>query len=184
MGLITEARAAKAEFTREDLLEVSARGHELGCHSHSHLDLMTARTRRMNADLDQNVAAFSALVPGTRLSHFAYPYGRLRPSQKAKLQTRFASMRSIFPGLHRGQVDLNLLKGNKLYSGGGHVERALRLMDQLADSGGWLILYSHDVSDHPTEFGVTPGDLERLLRASVKAGAEILPVGAVVSSLQ
>ena len=92
-------------------------------------------------------------------------------------------MRSIFPGLHRGHVDLNLLKGNKLYSSAGHIERALRLVDQLGEGGGWLIFYSHDVSDHPTEHGVTPRDLERLLQASASVGAEILPVGAVVSSL-
>lgn len=183
MGLITDETSAEAAFTREDLLQVSARGHELGCHSYSHLDLMTARTRRIHEDLDLNAAAFSALVPGKPLAHFAYPYGRLRPSQKAKLGQRFQSMRSIFPGLHRDRVDLNLLKGNKLYSSGGHIDRALRLVDQLAESGGWLILYSHDVSDHPTEFGVTPRDLERLLHASASAGAEVLPVGAVVSSL-
>ncbi len=183
MGLMTEQTSAKDAFTREDLLKVSAGGHELGCHSHSHLDLMTSRMQTIDEDLDRNQASFAGLQPGRPLSHFAYPYGRLRPSLKARLGERFASMRSIFPGLHRDRVDLNLLKGNKLYSSGGHVDQALRLIDQVAQGGGWLILYSHDVSDRPTGFGVTPRDLERVLRASAAAGAEVLPIGAVVATL-
>ena len=179
MGLI----GGEDSFTRDDLLRLSARGHEVGCHSYSHLDLLTARTRTIETDLALNAAAWASLAPGKPLRHFAYPYGRLRPSQKARLGQRFLSMRSIFPGLHRDRVDLNLLHGNKLYSEGGHVDRALRLIDQLAGGGGWLILFTHDVSDHPTRFGVTPRDLERVLRASASAGAELLPVGAAVASL-
>jgi len=180
MGLMT---ANGPGFTREDLQHVSDHGHELGCHSHSHLDLMTASRRTVEGDLDQNAQAFEAALPGKQLAHFAYPYGRLRPEQKAQLAGRFASMRSIFPGLHRGKVDLSLLKGNKLYSRGKHLDRALRLLDTLAGNGGWLILYSHDVSESPTEFGVTPKDLERLLRVTASVGAEIAPVGTVVASL-
>lgn len=181
MGLMT---GNGPEFTREDLQHVSDHGHELGCHSHSHLDLMTAPRRAVEKDLDANAAAFEAALPGKSLAHFAYPYGRLRPEQKAQLAGRFASMRSIFPGLHRGKVDLSLLKGNKLYSRGKHLDRALQLIDRLAGKGGWLILYAHDVSENPTEFGVTPKDLERILRVTASIGAEISTVGAVVSSLQ
>ena len=183
MGLMTGTASAETAFTRDDLLQLNAQGHELGCHTYSHLDLLTAGTRRIQHDIDRNAAAFTGVLPDKQFAHFAYPYGRLRPSHKAELGRRFHSMRSIFPGLHRDRVDLNLLKGNKLYSAGGHIDRALRLVDQLAEHGGWLILYTHDVSDHPTEHGVTPRDLERLLRASASAGAEILPVGTVVASL-
>jgi len=75
------------------------------------------------------------------------PHDDARPPRRGGSGPERGRLRRAGPGLHRGPVDLNLLRGNKVYSGGTHPVRALRLIDQLARSDGELILYSHDVGE-------------------------------------
>ena len=45
-----------------------------------------------------------------------------------------------------------------------------------AAGGGWLIFFSHDVSDDPSPYGCTPVMLEHALATLAAAGIAALPV--------
>ncbi len=52
----------------------------------------------------------------------------------------------------------------------GEAARQTRWIDDLNADPGWLVFYTHDVSDTPTEFGCKPETFERLVSHAVKAG--------------
>src|SRR5437667_298185 len=59
-----------------DLDEIRAlhqRGHELGCHTYSHLDCSRVTAPQIVDDLRRNADAFAASLDGFAPSNFAYP---------------------------------------------------------------------------------------------------------------
>jgi peptidoglycan/xylan/chitin deacetylase (PgdA/CDA1 family) len=171
--------AGACGFSGDDLTRVVEGGHELGCHTYSHLDCLPAADALLLADIERNAKEAGALVGAAPLRHFAYPFGRIHPQQKALLAKRFATQRSIFPGVHRGTVDLRLLRANKLYSAGPFVDRALSAVDRVAQRGGWVVFFTHDVSRRPSAYGVTPYDLAHVVERAARAGLTIAPVGEI-----
>jgi hypothetical protein len=56
-------------------------------------------------------------------------------------------------------------------------EKAIEIaIHRVLHSHGWLILYTHDVSDSPTRFGSTPKMLDWALGRVAAARIEMLPV--------
>src|ERR1700724_103861 len=95
----------------------------------------------------------------------------------------YASARTITWGVNRCNVDLALLKSVPIYSRGGAPRLALYL-DELQSCSGWLIFYTHDVSERPSPYGCTPSKLKSVIRRAREMGASVLPVGAVVDKLR
>ena len=159
---------------------LAERGHEIACHTYSHLDCGQASTSDMQADLDRNAEIFADA--GIRADSFAYPYGDVSPAAKALMQVRFGSLRALHPGLIQAGVDLNQLPAVGIEGASGEttargwLERALR-------QKAWLILYTHDVRADASDWGCTPQALERLLAQARAGGADILPVNAAIRSL-
>ena len=174
---------ASMSLTRpDDVVRIVERGHELGCHTYSHLDCYGATDTELEADLDVNAAAIVRVLgddAAGALRHFAYPFGRLRHRQRPMLARRFVTQRSIFPGGHRREVDLGLVRANRLYASARLLWRARRLVDQVARHGGWVVFFTHDVSEHPTRFGARPRDLAALVERALRAGLTVASVGAV-----
>ncbi len=171
-------------FSPEQLERLYDAGHEIGCHTHRHMDCFAADDARVLDDVVRNAEAMERVLPGARPRQFAFPYGRFRPSHKALLGHRFDSLRSIFPGVHRDEADLHMLLANKLFSADGSADRALSLIHNVAERGGWLVLFTHDVSDAPTPYGVRPAELDCAVARAVDLGLDVLPVGEVVRRLQ
>jgi len=57
-------------------------------------------------------------------------------------------------------------------------------VDKLKTSPSWLILFTHDVRENPSEFGCTHSDFMKIVKAVENSGAEVLPVADVLSKLQ
>ncbi len=171
-------------FAPAHLERLVSAGHEIGCHTHQHLDCFKADDASVLEDVVRNSEEMRNVLPGVELRQFAFPYGRFRPSHKALLGRRFDSLRSIFPGVHRSTVDLHMLRANKLLSEGGFADQALSLIHEVADRGGWVVFFTHDVSDTPTPFGTRPVDLARAVTRALDLGLEVLPVGEVVRRMR
>ena len=79
-------------------------------------------------------------------------------------------------------IDLGLLRSIPLYSrlGREYLNSYFKKLDVL---GGWIILYTHDVSEKPSAFGTTPEDLQWALQLSLQMGADIQPIEVVVDRL-
>ncbi len=183
MSKLTASPAEGEGFSADDLVALAREAQELGCHTHAHLDCFLASDRQIVDDVNRNADAVARVLPDVPLRQFAFPYGRLRPAHKALLGARFQSLRSIFPGVHRGRADLHLLRANKIFSSGGFVDRAVELVDDVAARGGWVVFFTHDVSDRPSPYGVTPSDLARVVSRARHHTLRMLPVGEVIARL-
>ncbi|MEJ0064146.1 MAG: polysaccharide deacetylase family protein [Caulobacteraceae bacterium] len=149
-------------------------GHEVGCHTYSHLDCGQASARDAVEDVARNAETLTAWgLP--RPTTFAYPYGDVAPATKRALAGRFDLMRALHQGLITAGADLNQAPSVGVEGPDGEA-LALRWLDRLAERPAWLILTTHDVADQPSEWGCTPSTLERLLDAALADGIEVVTV--------
>lgn len=159
---------------REEVLAVQAAGHEVACHTFSHLDCGVAGRARIEADVARNHAAFAAWGAGEAAS-FAYPYGDVSPAAKRVLGGRYAVLRALNHGLIESGTDLNQAPAVGIE--GPHGEAvALAWLQRAVRRRAWLILYTHDVAETPSGWGCTPGALARLAAAARAAGCDIVTV--------
>ena len=89
---------------------------------------------------------------------------------------RFSSVRGVHPGVNVGAVDLAQLNAVSLETrlwDKGVIQAAI---DRVLHDKGWLVLYTHDVSDDPSPYGSTPEMLDWALGRVAAADIEVLPM--------
>lgn len=160
LGLIGQESTRGPIADESSIQKLAASGHEIGCHTLQHLDLSRANPRTLSIDLHANRARAADL--GLCLRNFAYPYGRTSALSKAQISAAFSTARTTAAGMIRGRFDGAAIPAMSLDADTNYSE-LLRRLDNVDSLGGWLIFYSHDVSDAPSRWGVTPAQLERLL---------------------
>jgi peptidoglycan/xylan/chitin deacetylase (PgdA/CDA1 family) len=140
-----------------DLLQVmSARGHEIGCHTYSHAAVAGISPNELATDTERNHSFLTSISDRIAVRNFAYPYGDLSFRTKRYLEGRFDSCRSLIPGVNSGTIDLGALKTWALENASIDRGRILDLVAQTAKTRSWLIFNSHDVEEQPSRFGVSP----------------------------
>jgi peptidoglycan/xylan/chitin deacetylase (PgdA/CDA1 family) len=156
------------------VMRAARAGHEIACHTYSHLDCGQADQRTIEADVDRNTAALSAwgAAPATT---FAYPYGDVSLAAKKALGSRYDVLRGLHHGLIEVGTDLNQAPAVGIEGPDGEAV-AHAWIDRAAARRGWLILYTHDVVEPPSPFGCTPAALQRLIEHALAAEAEVVTV--------
>jgi peptidoglycan/xylan/chitin deacetylase (PgdA/CDA1 family) len=158
----------------EDALRLSKAGHEIGCHTFSHLDCGQAGGAQVSAEIDRNTAALKAWgLPPAR--SFAYPYGDVSGPAKRALSDRFSSLRALHHGVMTKGGDLNQMPAVGIEGVDGEAA-ALHWLAQAQAQTAWLILYTHDVADDASKWGCTPGALERLTAKAMTDGFDVVTV--------
>ncbi len=176
-GLAGGVNMDRDQFEVKHLQALHAAGHEVGCHTFGHTSALRMDAEALRLSLDANAAWVAERLGGYRMSTFAWPFGDATLGGKRVVRERFVLGRGVRDGVNAGVEDRALIKSIGLE------RRRLpgydldRLMADTAASKGWLTAYGHDVSDRPTDYGCTPDDLDRVLRAAKLAGLEILPLG-------
>ena len=160
--------------TREETMALQAAGHELACHTFSHLDCGLASQAAIKADVARNHAAL-ADWGAAALTNFAYPYGDVSRAAKAALGGRYRVLRALNHGLIEDGTDLNQAPSIGIEGADGEAV-ARRWLERAIQRKAWLILYTHDVSDAPTAWGCTPGALARLANTALAAGCDVVTV--------
>ena len=155
------------------VIDLHARGHEIGCHSHSH-----GRADRMNgaviqADILRNRALLKGIEPGLPLENFAYPFGLGTLAWKLRLKKHFRSSRSVRPDLNHGATDAQYLNALPLIDRQMDTGRIDRAYEAAARKKAWIIFYSHDVAERPSDYGCRPGLLRYALRAAERFGLKV-----------
>jgi peptidoglycan/xylan/chitin deacetylase (PgdA/CDA1 family) len=166
----------KSMIAARALAAIAASGHEIGSHTFNHKRLPGLSEREILAEFDANEAFVKAILPAYDLATFAYPYGSVSLGAKRLASRRFAACRGVRPGINAGTVDLGLLAGVCLED---HVLRRRSVSAWIREAvalKGWLIFLTHEVSDTPSPYGVTPRLLEEVVRTAIDAGCEVLPV--------
>ena len=163
-------------YDETDLKALSAAGHEIACHGFSHQPIPALTTDELAADADRNREFLKPFLNGKAPLSYAFPFGRVSPRTKHFYAPRFASLRGVHPGINSGRVDLAQLNTISLETRCWNemaiqsaIRRALRYH-------GWLIFYTHDVSDAPSAYGSTPAMLDWALSRLAEARIPVLPV--------
>jgi hypothetical protein len=130
----------------------------------------------LDRELEANRAFFAKLNPRVRLDNFAYPYGSVGLRQKRAVQGRFLSCRSVREGINTGRIDLGFLKAVRLYDREITPAGVDELIARTMRLNGWLVFYTHDVADPPSDQGSSPGLLDHAVRSAKAAGCLCLSV--------
>jgi peptidoglycan/xylan/chitin deacetylase (PgdA/CDA1 family) len=164
-------------FTREDLDNVVADGHELGCHTFAHCHSWNTAPKVFERSIIENERRLHELLPQASFRTFAYPIAGPRPHTKRRAARHFPCCRFGGQIYNAGVTDRYLLSAYFLEQGRHDPDSVKRMIDRNSDACGWLILATHDVCDTPTRFGVTPGFFEDIVRHASRSGAAVLPAG-------
>ena len=182
-GLMNIKNHHGESFKETDLAHLRKCGHEIAGHTYSHLDCAKSSPEQVMAEITQNNAALKALGVTEPIEHFAWPYGTTNSAHKSVLGKHFKSMRGVSPGVHYGKADLNLLKSTPLFSGP-EFDQTLEMVKGLKKRPGWLIFFTHDVRTTPSQWGISPLDLGKVIAAVKDSGADVLPVGQALQKLE
>jgi peptidoglycan/xylan/chitin deacetylase (PgdA/CDA1 family) len=163
-----------------EMREAHQRGHELACHTYSHLDCSVASAAEILAEIRRNAEAMAALIDGFAPSNFAYPFGRYLSPAKRLVAPRFDSCRGTSDGINHRGTDLADLRATRVYAPLFDENAMRRLIDRACKLGGWLIFYTHDVTDTPSRFGCTPRQWESIVAYAAERAA-VLPVCEVLA---
>ena len=164
-------------YTLHDLKAAHAAGHEIACHTFDHVRGSAVPSEGLEDDFARNARFLrGALGEDLPLGSFAYPYGHVSPRTKLVAGRRFPVSRGIVPGVNAGVLELAQLKAIPLERRNWNPRRVERLVRQAQERRGWVVFFSHDVSDSPSPFGATPYMLRHALEAVRSAGMDILTV--------
>jgi len=154
---------------------LNAHGHEIGCHTFSHVKVETLDAAALAQQCENNRSLLRELCGEVSVTNFCYPFGRLSFPRKLQLQKRFDTCRSIYEGVNSGTVDLALLKVVELYDRTLTADKLQRVLREVVARNGWLIFYTHDVADPPSWIGCSPALLRSTVAAVQAMGLACLP---------
>jgi peptidoglycan/xylan/chitin deacetylase (PgdA/CDA1 family) len=159
-----------------DLKALVAAGHELACHGFAHQPTPTLTTNELAADAERNREFLKPFLNGAAPVSYAFPFGRVSPRTKRFYAPRFASARGVHPGINAGRVDLAQLNTVSLEMRCWNQDEIEAAIQRALHDHGWLIFYTHDVSDDPTEYGSTPAMIDWALSRLAELRIPVLPV--------
>jgi peptidoglycan/xylan/chitin deacetylase (PgdA/CDA1 family) len=183
MGLMNTDNDLGEQFSRQDLDSLLADGHELACHTFSHMSCRAVAAQVFEDDVLKGREAIREAT-GCDPANFAYPYGHVTLTAKKKIGAQMKSCRSIYGGVNGPTTDLNLLRANSVYGDVDGFAQLEALLSENEERKGWLLLYTHDVRVDPSPFGCTPALLEKVVSRATAKGARLVPVQEVVDSAQ
>ena len=181
-GLMNTSDDLGEQFRIDDLHALLEKGHELGSQTFRHSSSRSVSLASFRDDVQRGRMAIKELT-GIDPTNFAYPYGHATLRSKQTLGPTLSSSRSNFPGCNGPDVDLNLLKANRLY---GDIEKAKSAEELILENvaqKSWLIFYTHDVRPEPSIYGCTPALFESTVSSATRSGSRILTVQEVLSEV-
>lgn len=164
-GLAGQNENGQPIATIAEAAALADRGHEIGAHTHGHIDVQQARPDLLAADIATNAFLITTAVGAPPPSSFAYPFGIAGIRSKRALSRQFAGLRGIRGGINRGIIDLAQLRAEELYDSTSTLATIEHRLDDLEQNGGWLIFYTHDVRPDPTAIGCSPSHFARVVES-------------------
>jgi peptidoglycan/xylan/chitin deacetylase (PgdA/CDA1 family) len=181
-GLMNTSNDLGEQFTLSDIESLLSDGHELGCHTFSHMSCRSVPFKAFETDVLKGREALRKMT-GRDPVNFAYPFGHVSVVAKKKIGAQMKTCRGIYGGLNGANPDLNLLSANSLYGDVDQVAECESLVSANLQRKAWLIFYTHDVRDNPSPFGCTPALLEKVVSLTLARGFQVAPVQEVVGSI-
>lgn len=167
--------------TAGDYARLAEAGHEIACHTYSHLDCGQATGQDADLDAARNRVALMDWGAGP-VSNFAYPYGDVAAGPKAALAPRYDVLRALHHGVIEAGTDLNQAPAVGIEGPDGEAI-AEHWMARAGARSAWLILYTHDVRPDPSPWGCTPRALTRLIASAQARGLDVVTVAEAAQRL-
>jgi peptidoglycan/xylan/chitin deacetylase (PgdA/CDA1 family) len=156
--------------------DLHERGHEVACHTYEHQKLSAFSRRDLIADLERNAHLLQSAAPTSARRNFAFPYGMASPKHQPLLRKTFRTSRSVIGGINRGLVDPMNLAGVELRPDAAFLDRAKAALTEVLVNPGWLVFFTHDISDQPSFYGCPTKVFQELLSQAIDGGAQVLTV--------
>lgn len=166
----------------DDVRALHEAGHEIGCHTYSHVDCSQASVETLLAEVSKNDAAHRVAISDAKMTNFAFPFGASSFASRRALRDRFVCCRGVRAGLNSGAGDLTSLRSIRLYHHLFDDQQVRRFIDRSKRLGAWIIFYTHDVSTNPSAFGCKPEELEAIV-AYARGVMPVLTVREAVARL-
>jgi len=183
LGLMGSDAPPGRIFVLDDIKELLAQGHELGCHTFGHCHSWETGPKMFEEAILKNRRVLDELVPGATFRSFSYPISGPRPDTKRRAEKYFCCCRGGGQTFNLGTIDLNLLKAYFLEKTRGNLGLVKDIIDRNCSARGWLIFATHDINDTPTPYGCTPSFFEYIVKYSLDSGATILPVAKALDAI-
>jgi len=183
MSLMNKTNELGEQFRYEDLISAQSSGHEIANHTFSHLSARRAAYDEFIRDLAWGETALLETLGIHASRNFAYPYGEATLEAKKRIGPRVLSSRGTCRGLNGPEVDLNLLRANRLYGDASRGQEARQLILENEAEKRWLIFYTHDVAANPSPFGCTPELLDAVCSFAAARGARFMTVAEAVQQI-
>lgn len=168
--------------TSDDIKQLAAKGHEIGCHTQNHIDCAISPSSVVQMDTSKNQHSLRELGI-QRARSFAFPYGDVSFASKKVLAEQYETLRGVQPGINHSQTDANQLLAVPLEGDQDNAQYADRYLQELAANPGWLIFYTHDVRSDCSAWGCTPALLQTIIASAKSLGVHIAPVGEVYQQI-
>ncbi|WP_324753937.1 polysaccharide deacetylase family protein [Roseovarius sp. Pro17] len=173
---------ALSDYSVDDLYQLNEAGHEICCHGYSHLDYRKYPLDVLRTDIERNAGFFQDNgLPQPR--HFAFPFGAVSPKAKALCAEKFDTCRGIKPIVMRKKLDKALLCSIPLYAKHWNYAVYKAQIEDVHKNGGWLLFYTHKVTDDPGPYDTTPNMLKELLKMTNDFDIPIKTVSEAISYL-
>jgi peptidoglycan/xylan/chitin deacetylase (PgdA/CDA1 family) len=166
-------------------------GHQIGCHSVSHADLVTLVDEDLKHEVSDCKKTLSDLY-GT-IKDFASPYSSYNDTTIAAIRKDFRSQRNTDGDPTNGIGDPDVNTGDNfdvynLVSVTIHRDTTVKQISDLIDyakaHNSWLILTYHAVDEGSSEYGLDNVKMEEQLKAINKSNIRIATVGQVLDEYQ
>lgn len=178
-SLTAQEEQGRPAHTLQDMLDLHARGHEIGSHGWGHIDCAQASLAALLADQQTNLDFLRSHLGPLAGANFAYPFGRYDLAAKRLTARMHASGRILGNGLHRRRADLNLLGCHRLYGQGRQQDCWQPLLASLRP-GDWLIVNTHEVEPACGRYGCMPADLAAFIEEAQRLHHTLLPIQSAI----
>lgn len=172
-GLMQRVENGQLIVDQEMVATLSDRGHEIGGHTHGHINVQKTPRRDLMADVRRNDEEIARIVGSARPVSFAYPFGMISVPSKLALMRHYPGLRGIKVGTNSGLIDLAHLKAQELYDCSNDSESIDRMLDDVERRCGWLIFYTHDVREDPTNIGCSPAFFSQVVDKVRRRGIKV-----------
>lgn len=167
---------------QENAFDLLNRGHQIGSHTNTHIDLTSFTPDDVVRELDTSNQAVHVL--GVQTIDFASPYGKQDDAILPFVMARQATNRGTEAGINTKQnFNPSNLKG--LFMRKEVTDLELRTyLSRAKNYNGWLILIYHEIEVGDSPFVLDKATLERHLQIIKESGVQVRTVRSAMTQLQ
>ena len=173
-GLNGKISYKKEMFNITDLLDFrdNRQSLEIGCHTYSHNDINTCSNAEFLKDCSKN-RDFLKEYMDINETGFSFPRGRWSFILLLRLAKNYQYLRTTRNFILNRICFRYFLPGIPLYS-----SSVKQLCEKIAlnhsVNNAWLIIYTHDICENPSQFGATPEEFMKVIFSLRESGFEFV----------